>query len=107
MITDKIGQEIKPGAYIAYGHALGRCAGLRIGKVLALKSENKGLTWNKKPHIEYRITVRGIDDDWESKPAELNSRNGTLQFPDRILVLNPELVPQNYREMLETIPVID
>ena len=44
---DKTGTEIKEGDFIVYGHALGRCAGLRIGKVLAIKHHaDKAYTWS-------------------------------------------------------------
>lgn len=37
VFTDKLGHPITEGCLIAYGHALGRCAGLRIGKVLKIE----------------------------------------------------------------------
>lgn len=95
---DKLGKDIVVGSYIAYGHALGRCAGLRIGKVLAIKHIPKS-----NPHYygsEWRITVRGVDDDWSPhSPMELCKKNGTLQFPDRIVVLLN--VPDVYVALLE------
>ena len=101
-IKDKIGQPIEINDTIAYGHALGRCAGLRIGKVLKIKTIEKGEHSRTKEMLyEYRITVIGIDDDWSHREPELNSRKGTLQFPDRIIVLNPSVVPENYKVLLE------
>ena len=41
-IQDILGREIKAGCIIVYGHALGRCAALKIGKVLKVKAEDKG-----------------------------------------------------------------
>lgn len=59
-LLDKLGQEIRPGRWIVYGHALGRCAALRIGLVLDVKRGPKTThAWLR----EDRITVWGIDDD--------------------------------------------
>lgn len=98
MIFDKIGQEIKPGSYIVYGHALGRCAGLRIGKVIKI-DEFKENRWGR---IGCRISVRGVNDDWKHDPIKLTQKLGTLLFPNRIVVLAPELVPQDYRDLLDS-----
>lgn len=87
-MNDKLGQEIKIGSIIAYGHALDRCAGIRIGKVLALKEKD-------------RITVMGIDDDWSFQEPKLCERKGTLQFPERIIVLKDNQVPQQYKSLLK------
>ena len=97
-VLDKLGQEIKPGCVIAYGHALGRCAGLRIGEVLAVESRLQAYPLESN----CRITVQGIDDDdnWDSKPAELCSRAGTLQFSNRVIVLPLALVPETFRKLL-------
>ena len=35
-LQDKLGQELKPGVWIFYGHNVGRSAGLRLGKVMAV-----------------------------------------------------------------------
>jgi hypothetical protein len=94
-MKDKLGQEITPGCYIAYGHALGRCAGLRVGVVLAVKEASpESKSWRP----DCRITVRGINDDWKT-PALL-SKASTLMFPDRVVVLPEGAVPQAYRDML-------
>jgi hypothetical protein len=100
-ITDKIGQPIAAGSIIAYGHALGRCAGIRIGKVLKLSSKP---SW-REGETEYRITVQGVDDDWDHKTPALTSRVGTLQFPERIIVLAPEAVPAKFRKLLDGVEV--
>lgn len=103
-ILDKIGQPITEGSIIAYGHALGRCAGIRIGKVL--KAERKQeLNWDDKPtgKTVVRITVMGVDDDWSHREMELTSRKGTLQFPERIIVLDPAKVPATFMTLLEQV----
>lgn len=48
----------------------------------------------------YRISVIGIDDDWSHNEPRLNSKVGTLQFPDRIIVLNEGQVPLKYLLLL-------
>jgi hypothetical protein len=112
---DKIGQEITVGAIIVYGHALGRCAALQLGKVLALKTTMKpGHQWNPatKKHEncevpEYRITVQGITEtaNWRNDYIEELTllRKGTLQFPDRTIVLERSKVPQKIVELLDTV----
>ena len=80
-ILDKIGQPITIGSFIAYGHALGRCAGLRIGKVLDITEKKK--SWSNE--LSLAISVWGIDDDWSCQEVKLCRTRGTLLFPERIL----------------------
>lgn len=118
LLLDKLGQEIRPGRWIVYGHALGRCAGLRIGVVLAVKRGeipisvyNIPMPWNR----EDRITVWGLDDDhiefsrcnpndeWaKTKPL---TKKSTLLFSSRIIVLDEKLVPDTYRDIMQ--PIIE
>jgi hypothetical protein len=95
-VKDKFGTVIEAGCYIVYGHALGRCAGLRIGKVLSVQPKKKSYSHENG----YSITVQGIDDDWNFRGMGLTERKGTLLFGDRIIVLAPEQVPEAYRELL-------
>ena len=99
-LFDKIGQEIKPGCYIAYGHALGRCAGLRIGVVLAAGYKSI-IGWDDKEKWEERITVWGVDDDWDHQESKLLSKRSTLMFPDRIVVLSS--LPEKFTKLLDTV----
>lgn len=106
--TDKLGQELKPGRWIVYGHNLGRCAGLRIGCIIAaVKGEgSERCPWNRQD----RITVWSIDDDhieyhkfnpndeW-AKPKPLGKKS-TLLFSSRCLVIPTELVPENYLKQI-------
>ncbi len=96
---DKIGQPVIVGAFIAYGHALGRCAGLRIGRVLALAETPPGYM---RPDPSWKATVIGIEDDWSSRPPELCTKTGTLFFPDRWLVLDPRTLPDAYHKLFLT-----
>jgi hypothetical protein len=110
-LKDKMGQPIEPGAIIVYGHALGRCAALRIGKVVRV-----GIKQNAYRKDEARITVQGVDDDWDGfydddpewakkHPITLTARKGTLMFANRTIVLNPAMVPQKYLDLLADVPV--
>lgn len=102
---DKLGAPITVGSIIAYGHALGRCAGVRIGKVLAVKQiqlEDWQHSRNDyKSKVEWRITVLGVDDDWNHREVELCKKKGTLMFPNRIIVLDPQRVPAKIRDLFK------
>lgn len=74
-MRDKIGQAIEPGAFIAYGHSLSRSAALRIGRVEAIDEQTQ------------KITVRGVDDDWNQREPRLLGAKSTLFFPNRTIVL--------------------
>lgn len=101
-IVDKIGQPITAGCYIAYGHALGLCAAIRLGKVLRVAHVEK--EWSDKPVL--RITVQGIEDGWGGRPPKLVGRKGTLMFPDRMIVLDPATLPKAIFALLDPIPVL-
>jgi hypothetical protein len=99
-LLDKIGQPIQEGSYIVYGHALGRCAALKIGlvlKVAVIDPKHSSLS-------KHRITVVGVD---EYNPFNTNkqipylTKIGTLQFPDRAIVLPRERIPQAYLELFD------
>lgn len=96
--TDKLGQEIKVGHYIAYGHAMGRSAGLRIGRVHAIKHTPKERMYHGDSG--WRITVQGVDDDWNHRKPELCKRMGTLLFPDRVIVLDVRHIPEQHLALL-------
>jgi len=102
---DKTGAPIQVGDYIAYGHALGRCAGLRIGKVLAIKSDTHENPWRHVEETDWKITVWGVEDDWiypgsNNVPVLCRSK-GTLQFPQRMIKL--ETVPAAYHQLLKDV----
>jgi hypothetical protein len=99
-VTDKIGQEILPGCFIAYGHSLGRCGGLRIGKVLAVEAREKSCPADS----DCRVRVLGIDDDWDDEP-KLNNRVGTLQYSKRIVVLYIMRMPVKILELFLNNPL--
>lgn len=93
---DKSGRLVSVGDFIAYGHNLGRCAGIRFGKVLKIETE-----LNYREQVEWRIRVQGIDDDWNTdiNSAKLAGK-GTLMFPERILGINM-LIPDSYKALFE------
>lgn len=100
-VRDKIGQEIVAGKFIVYGHALGRCAGLRIGKVVQVFEPEK--TNNKYSPYTYKIKVRGMNDDWSFHEATLLSRDSYLWFPDRMIVLDETKLPDIVRKLYKNI----
>lgn len=104
MIKDKLGNNIEVGSIIAYGHNVGRCGGIRIGKVLGLKISQEPWGYGvDKFRTVYSITVRGIDDDWSSNKPRLNTKNGTLSYPERIVVIGYDALPDQYQELLSQI----
>jgi hypothetical protein len=112
---DKTGQPILVGSCIAYGHALGRCAGLRIGKVLKVEFEWKDDVWvenwqthekrlHTAGHYEYKIKVWGVDDDYEGHyGVNLCKTAGFLTYPSRILVVDPKTLPPEYVTLLSPV----
>jgi hypothetical protein len=85
--------EIVVGSYIVYGHALGRCAGLKFGRVVKIDTYND----------YFRYWVIGVDDDWYPRNNAQLSKMGRLQFEDRIIVLPFEMLPIYAQELLRDI----
>lgn len=92
-IYDKLNQELKPGDIVAYGHALGRCAGLRIGKVVGAEKDGRN----------YKIWIVGVDG--EHRPTKTLVRRSPLLYPSRMIVLNPATVPDDVMRLLEPVPL--
>lgn len=82
-MKDKCGVPLEGGDYIVYGHALGRCAGLRYGLVLEANDDS--------------IKIIGYNDDWPgSKYGDhLLSKPSRLVFPGRILRIYSSQVPEH------------
>ncbi len=97
---DKAGFELKTGDYIIFGHALGRCPGLRYGKVLAITEGREG--YNK---IIPKIKVQGVDsnDNWDTTRSPTLCRSSTLSFPSRILKIDESQMPKNVLDLLRPI----
>lgn len=97
-VLDKANQEIIPGKFIIYGHALGRCAGLRFGRVIEVK--NPEPTGNQYNPYTYGIKIRGVDYEWrQTTEPSLLKRDSTLFFPDRIIVLHDNQVPEEVKKL--------
>ncbi len=97
-MVDKVGREIKVGSIIAYGHAMGHSAGIRIGKVCDI-SEGFEVKWGVERDAT-RITVIGVDGEWLHRSPRLNERKGTLLYPNRVIVLDEDKVPAVYMDLL-------
>ena len=83
---DKIGQTIEVESFIVYGHALGRSAGLRIGRVLSITPvTDEYQIRNRSP---WKLRVLGVDDDWASQDPKL-CKPGTLYYPSRVVRVSP------------------
>lgn len=92
---DKAGNPLKRGDFIVYGHALGRCAGLRYGVVVEIK-EGK-VDWSQTGP---KLHVFGIDDDWDHRAPTI-CRKGVLSFSSRVLKVRKDQIPLNQLSLLE------
>jgi len=112
MFIDKTGREVLPGDYIVYGHALGRCAGLQYGRVIAV------LPPTRDPYMGVcaKIRVRGVDadDNWlgysknESRGYKRETellKPGTLSYPSRVLKVEPHQIPEPVLRLLERVEI--
>lgn len=99
---DKAGQEVRVGDYIAYGHNLGRCAGLRFGKVHKITQKKAEAKYSFDSEM-WSITVRGIEDDWSHQEAKPLERKSSLSFPERTIKINGS-IPTKYKDMLDALP---
>lgn len=98
-VLDKSGQEICPGDFIVYGHNIDRSAALRFGKVIAVKPREG--RWAREENA-VTVTVIGVEDDsWIHPEPRLCRRKGSLLYPNRILCVSKELVPEPQRTLLE------
>jgi hypothetical protein len=104
-VLDKIGNPIYVGSFIIYGHNIGRCAGLKIGKVLEIKMQRHHLwTADIDDDITPHLRVMSVDDDWKHEEPHLMKAKGTLSYPDsRVVVIPAEMVPESYRKLLENV----
>lgn len=101
-MTDKLGQPLTAGCYIVYGHAMGRSAGLRFGKVLRVAT--KIPEYRTDP--EDRITIQGVDAEWSHREPELLNKKSTLLFSDRTVVIDASKLPEKVFKLLEPIPLM-
>ena len=105
IIRDKCGNVIQAGDYIVYGHESSSSARLKFGKILKIVTEPFGTTHYHGPYMGWaiKITVQGIDDGniWYGKPG-LSGR-GILRYPERIIKLPFEVLPQYAKHLLKDI----
>lgn len=94
---DKTGKQVEVGDFIVYGHAAGRSALLRYGKVLEIYQ----FTSPWKGSIT-KIKIIGVNDDYSSRPPTLLSKPSSLEFFNRIIAFkNPiGLMPEKVIAML-------
>jgi hypothetical protein len=92
IVRDKVGYPIRPGQFIIYGHALGRSAALKFGRVLAVHSVGDHMYVRHAPRD--RIRVHGVEEVimFDGHTEYELSKPGTLQYGDRCLVLQPAVV---------------
>jgi len=98
VFTDKCGRVVQVGDLIVYGHALGRCAGLRYGKALRIVSREKGYESDGNSKLQ----VIGVDDDWGHRVPELLTRKSYLKFPARVLVVSRDQIPKQIFDLLDS-----
>jgi len=101
LYKDKLGQDIKVGDYIAYGAALGRCSTIHLGRVLEL-TQSKVTEWHHdKPTPKLKVRAC-TNHSWdETRGMQLLSKPVSLGFFERLVVLHPDTVPQNIKELLQ------
>jgi len=93
-MRDIVGNEITVGAFIAYGVRSGNSGGLNIGVVRSMPFIN-----DRHRGEVHTIKVRGAEI-WRGD-VKLSSRDGTLLWGDRIIVLND--VPEQYKTLFTSI----
>ena len=91
--TDIGGKEIQVGSYIAYAAALGRCAILKLGVVVALKAGKvKAVTAEK-------VWRWGTgEDQWG---LQKNGSPITLAFTERMVVVPRDSIPDEVLTLFE------
>ncbi len=110
--TDLAGQRIHVNDIIAYGHALGRCAGLQIAKILSIyrvpvvkTSYRTDFTTNTRIQEEASVyetsfLIWAVSTGWRGDLI-LNSKKSTLQFNNRIVVLDRTKVRKDMVRLLD------
>jgi hypothetical protein len=107
---DKAGKQVLPGDIIVYGHGLGRCAGLRYGKILAVQlSKTSAYEYDPKTqtrgaHYPVRLRVQGVDDDATYRGPVL-CKPGTLSFESRVLKVRADQLPPAVAKLLANVEV--
>jgi len=90
MFVDTLGTPLEPGQYIAYAVREGSCfSALRIGRVTGV---------DNAPLISLVMRARRWHDD------TYFAKRTTLSHPDRAVVLHPDTIPSDVKELLEALP---
>lgn len=99
---DKLDREITVGSFIIYGTLLGRCAALRVGRVEEVRKVKK--EWQKDEDAKWHITVTGVNErfSWKDQCVKCElGKKGTLQFPDRCVVIDKSDLATKYRVLFQ------
>lgn len=113
VFPDKTGRALKAGDFVVYGHALGRCAGLQYGRVLAITEGKFG--YDDKLYPKLRIQGVEMDDNNAfHHPERTKERRerfkdplasllkpSVLTFPSRVLRVTRDQVPAEVLELLD------
>jgi hypothetical protein len=102
IFKDKSGRELQVGDIIAYGHALGRCPGIRYGKVLGFKEGKDITSYSYTDKKAVKVMVQGVDDDWPREAPKLATPS-VLNFSSRILKVTPDQVSPKILALLEKV----
>lgn len=99
MFKDAFGRRLQQGDYVTYGKSFGRCAGLGVGRVLAVR---EGMTegfkdrdtyeWGKIPSGKFVLDVMTLQG-WHPIKEPDRCTKTTLQFEERVLRINSEDLP--------------
>ncbi len=111
MHKDVAGNEIMRGTYIAYCALHGRSACFKYGVVTKLVEKLDPPRYNSQPGdpptYSRSVQLISVDKGWDEK-WNLQGKNDkgrakviTLGYTDRILVVPPELVPEDARKVLD------
>ncbi len=101
---DKAGSVVQPGDIIVHGHALGRCAGLRYAKVLALVPHPEDKLFpgslNKVGDRDCKIRIIAVNAEWSHRPPEIADKPVVIGFGDRVMKLHQDQVPEKILGLL-------
>lgn len=102
--NDIAGKKIKPGSFIIYAAQWGRCATLKYGVVTRLASREDFRRGKRQEIPTLRVVTvdRDFDDKWE---LQKKGKESALSFLDRLLVVPPDMVPDDALSLLHDVPI--
>lgn len=104
--VDKSGRILLLGDLIVYGHAIGRSAALRYGKILRVNAAKLDVYGRLASPT---LTVWGVNDDgaeWDPDlPPTLLSKSSTLSYPRRVQKIPDGCVPPAVLALLLSVQV--